>query len=738
MNATSLATESSPVHVLVVDDDRDMVGLMRRIVERMGHRCSTAGSGEDALKYLATDSFALLVTDINMDGLSGLGLLEAARSSDPDLAVVMVSGLGDPRTAETALGGGAFGYVVKPFELTELQIAVSNALRRRELELQLRRHLHDLEAEVGRRTEELRRVSHETQVQEQRFRSLAQASPLGILYADSQGNFDYCNANAEALLGRTRTELGDRRWLAELDSPSRDQLETSIREAASGVPDAMCEYPLRRPDGSTVWLRSRVAPVLDDHHETAGVVVLFEDIGDHKRLEHQLRHQASHDHLTGLPNRRDFRDQLARRLVALEPGQCLGVLLVDLDQFKLVNDTYGHEAGDQLIVTVGERLIGCVPPGAVVARLGGDEFTVALTESSREAIVAVAETIRETLRKPVRIMGVELSLSASVGIGATSDPQAAVSSMLRSADIAMHQAKNRRDVVEVFDSSMAKDVARRLALTSELRRAVDDGLLRVHYQPVVNTVTQGLVGLEALARWSHHEWGEIAPSEFIPIAESIGLVHRIDSHVLASSLQQLAHWRAAGRIHSDVFMSVNLSASQLSNSALPELVHQLLGSYGLQGTSLCIEVTESSLISDIERALPIMRRLRALGIRIAVDDFGTGHSALSYLGQLPLDVLKIDGSFVAAIGRGGVDVAEAIVDLAHRFHLEVIAEGVEEPHQLARLRALGCEMAQGFLTGRPTDADHSLPTPASDPSRLPGAHPRSVPSEGVTRDEVPA
>ena len=524
--------------VLVVDDDRDMVVLIRRIVERMGNRCVVAGSGEEALAELPAGRFDLIVTDINMSCLSGLELLEAARACDEDVAVMVVSGVDDPQTAEIALGGGAFGYVVKPFEITELQIAVSNALRRRELEIGLRQHLHDLEAQVDRRTEQFRQASELAQTREQRFRSLAQASPLGIVYADETGRFDYCNSNAEALLGRGPAQLAGQRWLTELDSSSRDELAASVREAASGVPDTMCEYELRRPDGSTVWIRSRVAPVLDEDHRSTGVVVLFEDIGDRKRLEKQLRHQAGHDYLTGLPNRREFRTQLAHRLISLAPPESLGVLLVDLDQFKLVNDTYGHEAGDQLIVTVGERLVDCIPDGALVARLGGDEYVVAVASADREGIVAAAETIRHALRQPVRIMGVELSLSASVGIGLTSDPQAQVSGLLRSADIAMHHAKNRRDFVEVFDTSMAEDVARRLALTSELRRAIENELLGVHYQPVVDTVSQRLVGFEALARWTHHEWGRVGPDEFIPIAESIGLVHRIDAQMLTAAVNQ--------------------------------------------------------------------------------------------------------------------------------------------------------------------------------------------------------
>ena len=724
--------------MLAVDDDRAMVDLVGRIVQRLGHRCETVESGEAAIERLSTDHFDLLITDVAMDGLSGLELLEAASRHDADLAVVVVSGMDDTRTAEAALSGGAFGYVVKPFEVTELQIAVSNALRRRELEIESRRHLRDLETEVDRRTEQLRRVTHEVKLQEQRFRTLAQASPLGILYADETGSFAYCNANAEALLGRSSEDLIGQRWLQDLDSPGKHQLDASVRRAASGDSDAMCEYELLRPDGSTVWIRSRIAPALDDDHRNAGVVVLFEDIGDRKDLEHQLRYRASHDHLTGLPNRREFRSQLSRRVTSLDATEMVGVLLVDLDQFKLVNDTYGHEAGDQLIVTVAERLVDCVPSDALVARLGGDEYVVALVAERRDQLMTAAEAIRRALRQPVQVMGVELSLSASIGLGITGDQQITVTSLLRSADIAMHEAKHHRDVVEVFDTSMAKDVSRRLSLTSELRRAVDHDLLTVHYQPIVDAATERLVGLEALARWTHDEWGDVSPGEFIPIAESTGLVHEIDRQMLVASARQLGRWQSSGRLPAGAFISVNLSASQLSNTALPSLVREALNESRLDGSSVCVEVTEGALIGDMSRAVPILEELRSLGVRIAVDDFGTGRSALGYLGQLPLDVLKIDRSFVASIGSGGVDLAEVIIDVAHRFDLAVIAEGVEECHQLTRLRQLGCDMIQGFLTGRPDDAAQVVPATRVSFSAICGRPDHSETRPSAELNEVPA
>lgn len=712
------------VDVLVVDDDRTMLRVITRILEQMGHRCTAVESAEDAMRSLAERRVDLVITDVNMAGLSGLELVELARRADPDVAVVVVSGVDDVGTAESALAGGAFGYIVKPFEMVELQIAVSNALRRRDLERAVRQHLEELEDEVDRRTAELRRTSEELELRVRRFASLAQSSPAGILYAKRDGTLEYCNSTTVSLLGRPIAELAATRWLDEISASARGLLEEAIQQALAGVPDVSCEYNLERTDGSVVWLHSRVAPVLDDEHRSTGLLVLFEDISTRKQLEHQLRQQASHDHLTALPNRRAFRSRLEALIPTIDEARPLAVFLIDVDQFKLINDTYGHEAGDQLIITVAERLSHWLPPGATVARLGGDEFIVAVTAHDRHALTAMAEDLRSHLRQPVRVLGVELSMSTSIGVAIAVDPQTTASGMLRAADIAMHEAKGRRDVVALFDTAMASDVARRLALTSELRKVVDAELLEVHYQPIVDASSGQLTGLEALARWTHQEWGRVDPVEFIPIAESTGLAHEIDRQVLTAAIGQLGQWRRAGRVAQDVFVSVNLSASQLANQSLPTLIDSALGRAGVPPSVLCLEITETTLICDLDRTVPMLERLRARGIRIAVDDFGTGRSALSYLGHLPLDVLKIDRAFVADDDRCGI--VGTIVDLAHRFGLTVIAEGVEEEQQLERLRTTRCDQVQGYLTGRPTPPSQALgqtPTTNGRPNNVAVAQP---------------
>lgn len=706
---SATASRATTASVLVVDDDTAMVGLLRRLVERMGHRCEVADSGEHALGLLSS-RFDLIITDVNMGRVSGLELLNEAKRTDPDVAVVVVSGMNDAKVADTAMAKGAFGYVVKPFDVTQFQIAVSNALRRRDLERQVSRHLLDLEVEVKRRTEQLVRANEDIQVRERRFRSLAHASPLGILYADVNGSVEYCNSNAEAVLGAPWKALTARNWISELATPDRSTIEDAVSGVLAGHGDVTVEFELRDTDGSTRWIRSPIAPVIDDSGESTGVVVVLEDVSDRVRLEAELRRRASHDPLTGLANRVEFRSELERRLEQLDRDEVLGVMLIDLDQFKLVNDSFGHDVGDQLIMAVADRIVASLPDGALVARLGGDEFVAALVTDCERSQIDLTEGLRTALRDQVSLASVEVALSASIGLAVTTNPKTGVSDLLRAADLAMHEAKTTRDAVTVFDASMSTGVARRLMLTTELRRAVDKESVNVHYQPVIELGSGRVVGFEALARWTHSDLGPISPAEFIPLAESSGLVQAIDRHVLRQAVKQLAEWRAMGQVAPDVFMSVNLSASQLTNATLPTTVAALLDDAGVEGSALCIEVTESTLIADITRATTVLDDLRRAGVRVAVDDFGTGHSALGYLGHLPLDILKVDRSFVTALGSHDVAVVDLIIELAHRFGLDVIAEGIEDPDQLTTLAALGCDMAQGFLIARPGPPEVAVST----------------------------
>jgi diguanylate cyclase (GGDEF)-like protein/PAS domain S-box-containing protein len=474
-------------------------------------------------------------------------------------------------------------------------------------------------------------------------------------------------------------------------------------------------------DGGERWLAVRAVNLLGDP-DVNGIVATLRDVTDRKHMEAQLVHQASHDHLTGLANRSLFRDRVRAALASSEDvDDPPSVLYVDLDGFKYVNDSLGHDAGDDLLREVARRMMTVLRPGDTVARLGGDEFAVLLDRCS-EAQVA-AERVLAALGDPIVLANGPISLSASIGI-ARGDDASTPASMLREADTAMYRAKaaGRGRWME-YDPAMRDAAVRRLHLENELRVALACDQFRLEYQPVVGVVDRSLVGFEALLRWSHPDLGEVGPDEFVPIAEEIGVIDEIGRWVLRTACAQIAIWRA--RHGSHLTMAVNVSGRQLESGRLEVDVHSALVRSGLGAEAVVVEITETALIADDAAALDAVCRLRDLGVGLAVDDFGTGYSSLSHLQQYPVDVLKIDRSFVAEVASGGAapDLVRGLVDLAGVLGLRTVAEGVETPEQLARLRELGCDMAQGFLFARPMPAgaaEEMLSAAGSDRAGSPG------------------
>jgi diguanylate cyclase (GGDEF)-like protein len=396
-------------------------------------------------------------------------------------------------------------------------------------------------------------------------------------------------------------------------------------------------------------------------------------------------------------------------LSALEPGWELGVAVVDLDQFKLVNDTYGHPTGDELIAKVAQRLVRFSGPLDEVARFGGDEFVLLLRRGPTDDPVSLAAArIREAVTGPLSLRDVDVEVGASIGLAVTSTSAVSAETLLRNADVAMHRAKERgRNCLEVFDDGLRATVARKLAVSTELSAALRDSGLDVFYQPQIDLRTGELVGFEALTRWER-DGASILPDEFIPIAESAGLIHLVDQFCLTTATAQLARWRGAGLADPTLRMSVNISARHLADGTLPSLVESAMRDAGLEPGCLMIEVTETVLMTDVQRSQATLHALRNLGVGVAIDDFGTGYSSLGYLRQLPIDELKVDRAFVATLGPDrprerserrdrSASLVAAICDIAHRFGMKVLAEGVETTQQRQVLLELGCDLAQGFL-----------------------------------------
>jgi diguanylate cyclase (GGDEF)-like protein/PAS domain S-box-containing protein len=537
------------------------------------------------------------------------------------------------------------------------------------------------------------------------FRSLVTASTDLVLVFGESG-CQYASRSVSTMLGRVEHDLlGPGVW----EHIHPDDL-CGVQAAADGGEPAELVFRLRNRFGEWRHLEAHLTDLRADRL-VRGVVLNAREVTERVRLEEQLTRLAFHDGLTGLANRALFRDRLDQALArSTRSGDPLAVLLVDLDSFKQVNDSLGHDAGDELLQQLAVRFSEVVRPSDTVARLGGDEFALLLEGVNQAQAVAVADRVLERAAEPVRIAGRELALSASVGIVAHAGGGDSAE-LIRHADVAMYAAKETGPGrLEVFCFEMAREVGELLGLEHELRLALQRGEFSVHYQPEVALETGAIVGVEALLRWHSPTRGAVSPAQFIPVAEASGLIVQIGEHVLREACRQTAEWERDGRLSDGFITWVNVSAKQLAGAGLADVVEYVLRATGLGPDRLGLEVTETAIVEQgiaAETARVELERLHDLGIRIAIDDFGTGFSSLGQLRHFPIDVLKVDRSFVQGVEHDAKDAAIAanLVSLAHALGLVAIAEGIESSGQLASFRELGCDRAQGFLFARPAPAD---------------------------------
>lgn len=541
-------------------------------------------------------------------------------------------------------------------------------------------------------------------VQADRTASLLAHSSDIIMVADMEGLIGYVSPAVRTLLGHEPDALVGRDWTSMVHPDDVEAVHRLVVEVVTRRKDlALIECRLRHADGGWRVVES-TASALPEGERSAGVIVNARDVTDRVTLERELEHRATHDELTGLPNRGSFIHHLNQVLDSLARGRRVAVVYLDLDGFKAVNDSSGHAVGDALLVQAGRRLEEALRAGDVMARFGGDEFAAILPDTDPDVALSVAERLRRTVSSPYLLDGREIVTYASVGI-ALSGPGLRAEDMLRNADLAMYRAKESgRNRVEMFAPQMHEALVRRVTLESQLRRALEDEQFEVHYQPVVDLDTGAVPRVEALVRWRLPDGSLRMPGEFIPVAEDSGLVVPLGRWVLDTALDQAARWHSLGL---PVGVTVNLSARQLDQ---PGVVSEVLGTLertGVDPTMLTLEVTESALLRSVDLSRHRLTALRERGVSVALDDFGTGYSGLSYLRGLTVDIIKLDREFIAGLGveRERTVLVRTLTTLARDLGLITIAEGVETAEQAALLRSMGCPWAQGFLFARPAPAE---------------------------------
>ena len=699
MISTNLETQTSlPTigRILIVDDEAMNRVVLESMLKRNGYQSIQAENGSQALELVQAGGIELILLDIVMPDINGLDVLTRLRKqySSLELPVIMVTADDDRAQVINAFQLGANDYITKPLD-------VDLSMARIETQMQLRKSQMALRAS------------------EERYALAANGTNDGLWDWQITTGEAYFSPRWKAMLGLDADEKTDSidDWLDRIHDDDRNGVENELQAHLNGeLPHFEAELRMQCMDKSYRWMLCRGMAIRNNAGTATRIAGSLTDITEGKVA----------DALTGLPNRLLFCDRLQRTIDRFSRKSLdkFAVMYLDLDNFKLVNDSLGHEAGDQLLIAIARRLEGCLRScESIVARFGGDEFTILLERLGSAADAEkVAHRVIDAITAPITLRnGREIFAGASIGISHVQDrTNVKVDDLLREADTAMYEAKmTGKSQYKVFEPNMHQQANERLNIESELRRALDRNEIVLHYQPIVDIASGDLVGFEALARWEHPQMGMVPPNQFIPIAEETGLIVPIGQAVLEMSCRQLSDWRARHTTSGSLTMSVNISSEQLTEAGLVDSIQQTLDRTGLLPSDLRIEITESVIMEDPQQGVGLLKSLRDLGVRVAIDDFGTGYSSLAALHWLPLDVLKIDRSFVDKMthSRENLAIIRTILKLANHMNLDVVAEGIETIEQHEKLLSMSCEFGQGFLFSRPLEAEQ-VEALLDDPSCL--------------------
>lgn len=553
------------------------------------------------------------------------------------------------------------------------------------------------------------------QESEARFRSSFNYATVGMALVSPEGKWVQVNRSLQEILGLSEEEFLSTYYqdvLSPTDLPQVIKKTQNLVDTES--PAFQTEIRFLNKERKEVWGALGVSTARDLQGNLRHFIFQVQDITLRKEAEEKLRYDALHDALTGLPNRKALLINLEKALAnsSDKRDKLLATLFLDLDGFKIVNDSLGHNVGDELLQVIASRLLECVRTHDTVARLGGDEFTILLERvQDVSQIIVVAERIKNSISKPVMLQGHEISLNASIGIATSELRYISPNDMLRDADAAMYQAKARgKGCYVIFDENMYANATRDLRLANDLRKAIEQNELELFYQAVKSLETNEVCRFEALMRWNHPKFGLLAPPEFIPIAEENGLITKLDNWGMAEACRQLREWQDENPALEDFVISVNASNKQFAQVNFIENVKEILRQTGLKAGCLQLEITESAMAKNLQGTIDVLKDLNEIGVKIALDDFGTGYSSLNYLHELPISTLKIDRSFITRLNAemNGVEIVKTIISLARNLKMEVVAEGVETNEQLEQLRRIGCDLGQGYLFSRPVSAEQAI------------------------------